>query len=296
MVSSFLEQSRALPFKYRTDEIVYAQRDVLHNPSMYVVNRKSLIVNKPHVFYNDDSQEVHCLPLARNALKWSEGFLGDCMTHALQCRYEEPMRKIALNMDSAKVGLFERDGSYYTTTPTPIYQAFNPKTKRHKRLFRFSDKVSPKVSWCLRHLCPKDEPFDHYELKRKPIISTKRHAWNTGHDCVDWVQVSEHDWLNIENLSVEMKSGQLFSIRGALGACHDTPVNKHDVDYLITRLHLNRHCTSDELSVDNFVYHHSGSVVKHHMRHGDIVFPIYPRNLERGLLDKCPSIVVEDHI
>ena len=121
VVSSFLEQSQALPFKYRTDEIVYAQRDVLHHPSMYVVNRKSLIVNKPHVFYNDDSHEVHCLPLplARNALKWSEGFLGDCMTYALQCRYEEPMRKIALNMDSAKVGLFERDGSYCTTTPTP---------------------------------------------------------------------------------------------------------------------------------------------------------------------------------
>ena len=175
MVSSFLEQSRALPFKYRTDEIVYAQCDMLHNPSMYVVNRKSLIVNKPHVFYNDDSQEVHCLPLARNALKWSEGFLGDCMMYALQCHYEEPMRKIALNMDSAKVGLFERDGSYYTTTPTPIYQAFDPKTKRHKRLFRFSDKVSPKVSWCLRHLCSKDEPFHHYELKRKPIIRCCSH-------------------------------------------------------------------------------------------------------------------------
>ena len=187
-----------------------------------------------------------------------------------------------------------------TVLTTPLHllplPSIDPKTKRHKRLFRFSDKVSPKVSWCLRHLCSKDEPFDHYKLKRKPIISTKRHTWNTGHDCVDWVQVSEHDWLNIENLSVELKSGQLFSIRGALGACHDTPVNKHDVDYLITRLRLNRHCTSDELSVDNFMYHHSGSVVKHHMRHGDIVFPIYPRDLERGLLDKCPSIVVEDHI
>ena len=72
-----------------------------------MVNRKSLLVNKPHVFYNDDSSQFHCLPLVRNALKWSEGFLGDCMTFFLPCRYEEPIQSIALNMDWAKLGVFE---------------------------------------------------------------------------------------------------------------------------------------------------------------------------------------------
>ena len=86
---NFLRQSHTLPFRLRTDEVAVAQRDVLHDPSIYIINRKSLMVNKPHVFYNDDSSDVHCLPLAKNALKWSEGFMGDCMMIFAECRYEE---------------------------------------------------------------------------------------------------------------------------------------------------------------------------------------------------------------
>ena len=32
------------------------------------------------------------------------------------------------------------------------------------------------------------------------------------------------------------------------------------------------------------------------MRHGNIVFPFYPRDLDVGLLDNCPSVLVYDHI
>ena len=32
------------------------------------------------------------------------------------------------------------------------------------------------------------------------------------------------------------------------------------------------------------------------MRHGNVVFPLFPGDLESGLLDKCPSIVVQDHV
>ena len=67
--ANFLHQSHTLPFKFRTDQVAVAQRDVLYDPSVYVVNRKSLLVNKPHVFYNNDSSDVHCLPLVRNTLK-----------------------------------------------------------------------------------------------------------------------------------------------------------------------------------------------------------------------------------
>ena len=102
---NFLHQSRTLPFRLRTDEVAIAQCDVLHNPSIYIINRKSLMVNKPHVFYNDSS-DVHCLPLVKNALKWSEGFMWDCMTIFAECRYEEPIRSIVLDMDFAKVAIF----------------------------------------------------------------------------------------------------------------------------------------------------------------------------------------------
>ena len=69
------------------------------------------------MFYNDDSSDIHCLPLVRNTLKWSEGFMGDCMTLHSPCRYEEPIRSIALNMDFAKVSLYEFDGRYYSAVP-----------------------------------------------------------------------------------------------------------------------------------------------------------------------------------
>ena len=50
------------------------------------------MVNKSHVFYNDNSYDVHCLPSVKNALKWCEGFMGDSMTIFAECRYEEPIR------------------------------------------------------------------------------------------------------------------------------------------------------------------------------------------------------------
>ena len=75
----FLCQTHMLPFRLRSNAVAIAQRDVLHDPSIYVINRKTLIVNRPHVFYNDDSSDVSCTPLLRNSLKWSEGFMGDCM-------------------------------------------------------------------------------------------------------------------------------------------------------------------------------------------------------------------------
>ena len=73
---NFLHQSRTLPFKFRTDQVAIAQRDSLYDPSVYIINRKSLLVNKPLVFYNDNSSDIHCLPLVRNTLKWSEGLWG----------------------------------------------------------------------------------------------------------------------------------------------------------------------------------------------------------------------------
>ena len=123
--ANFLRQSRTLPFKFRTDQVAVAQRDVLHDPSVYVVNKKSLLVNKPHMFYDDDSSDIHCLPLVRNTLKWSEGFLGDCMTLFLTCRYEEPIRSVALNTDWAKVAVFEQDGLYYRSVAHVTYDSLD---------------------------------------------------------------------------------------------------------------------------------------------------------------------------
>ena len=61
-------------FKERSNSVAVAQRDFLNDPSVYVVNRKSLCTNKPQIFYNDDSLNLMCAALMANSLKWSEGF------------------------------------------------------------------------------------------------------------------------------------------------------------------------------------------------------------------------------
>ena len=64
----------------------------------------------------------------------------------------------------------------------------------------------------------------------------------------------------------------------------------------MSRLLENKCATSDVLMVHNIIKHHTGEIVLHRMRHGDVVFPLFPGDLESGLLDKCPSIVVRDHV
>ena len=119
--ANFFQQMRNVPFRDRSDSVVVTQRDCLNDPSVYVVNRKSLLINKLHVFYNDDSFSIHCVPLVRNSLKWSEGFLGDCMAFYAPCQYEEPIRSVALNTGWAKVAIFEFYGHYYWQPLFPTY-------------------------------------------------------------------------------------------------------------------------------------------------------------------------------
>ena len=90
------------------------QRDVLHNPSVYVINRKSVLVNKPCVYYNDDSCDIHCGLLSMNALKWSEGFLGDNLSIEGNCKYEEPVWSIVMDADYPKLSISEQSGRFIT--------------------------------------------------------------------------------------------------------------------------------------------------------------------------------------
>ena len=88
-----------LPFDLHSDPVAVFQRDVLHDPSVYVINRKSVLVNKPCVYYNNNSCNTHCGPLSMNALKWSEGLLGDNLSIEGNCKYEEPIWSIVMDAD-----------------------------------------------------------------------------------------------------------------------------------------------------------------------------------------------------
>ena len=98
-------------FRHRTDTSAIVQREPLNEPSVYVVNRRSLLTNKPQVFYNDNSSFVYSAALATNALKWSESMLGDCSEVFSSGELFEPIRKLALDdVDKVKLCVFGKGG------------------------------------------------------------------------------------------------------------------------------------------------------------------------------------------
>ena len=82
------------------------QRELLNEPSVYVVNRRLLLTNKPQVFYNDNSSFVYSAALATNALKWSESVLGDCSKVFSSGELFKPIQTLALNVDKVKLCVF----------------------------------------------------------------------------------------------------------------------------------------------------------------------------------------------
>ena len=250
--ANLLRQVKTLPFKFRTDDVAVAQRDCLNDPSVYVVNRKSLLVNKPHIFYNDDSSNVHCLPLQRNSLKWSKGFLGDCMTHLSSFRYEEPVRSVTLDADRAKISIFEDNGKYHSRPPYATYDSSESHLWEQGYGFYFhtNSKLQGKAAWYLDKMCADQDPPTLHTLKA--VRSSKRIAWQSGVEGVTWNDVITHDWTNKDNLRIVMKGGQTLSLKGVLGVCHDVEPDANKVYHVATRLCSNRSAaTSERMSIDN---------------------------------------------
>ena len=99
------------------------------------------------MFYNEDSLEVHCGPLIGNVLKWSEGFLGDCMTIEPVCRYEEPIRNVILDADYPKISIFEYDDVVCDSVVYPTFEIDHHDVQFTN--FPVSSRVSPKVNWSI---------------------------------------------------------------------------------------------------------------------------------------------------
>ena len=81
-----------------------------------------------------------------------------------------------------------------------------------------------------------------------------------------------------------MKNGEVLSIFGVLGACNQNNDVVLNAQRIVSRLLENKCATSDVLTVHNIIKHHTGEIVLHRMRHGNIVFPLFPGDLESGLL------------
>ena len=232
--ANFLRECRNYFFQDRSDAMAIAQKDCLHNPSLYVLNRKSLIWNKSQVFYNDNSSYVHCLPLCINSLKWSESFLEDCVNFHAVCKYEEPIRSVALDMDWAKLSLFSNDGKYYWRPPIP---SRSPGGMGYEYHFSIDSQVLGMVNWCLNNTCimtiPKLSAIHHVE-------SLMLSKWKRGNENVMWMDVMKEEWQSEDNIKMVMKDGQVLSLDGILGSCHGVEVNDPSRHLVISRLCNNR--------------------------------------------------------
>ena len=259
-----------------------------------MINRKSLVINKPQIFYNDDSLDSYCLPLATNSLKWSESFLGDCMNFDNKCKYEEPLQSIALDIDWPKVCLFERnDGSFYSTPPSQIGKHIIGSSSLTTMSWSNDTLVRRRMKWCLDNVCIDEVP----KLEDDAGTTTTtllRQAWKDGNEDVMWSDVMTREWNTVDNCMMTMSGGQVLSLNGLLGVCHEMAPSEWDRHSLVSRMCANRDVVRS-LTIDNMVWHHTNEVILHLTRNVKAIFPIMPLDIE-DTLDRSPSMVVHNFI
>ena len=255
-----------LPFNLCSDPVAVVQRDVLHDPSIYVINRKSVLVNKLCVYYNDDSCNTHCGPLSMNALKWSEGFLGDNLSIEGNCKYEEPIWSIVMDADYPKLSISEEGGRFYRNFPMTAI-------------------LSAKANWCMRAItCTKNNilhlPQQQWLLPRWSLVE------------------SRDDWFYEDNLLMKMKNGESVSLLGLLGMSQRRHVNQSlsIIQHIVERFTSNVCHSLDSPKVDDIIAHHEKEIMSHLMRSGNVMPLLYPFDLEDGVFDDCPYDVINDHL
>ena len=203
-------------------------------------------------------------------------------------------------MDFPKVGIFEKDSCYYGSVAYATYSSLDNRLQERNYNFNFpkSSSLSAKVLWCLNNMTCLDAPV--YEDAATSVWkSLNRVNWDCKNQDVTWRDISIQEWSFDDNLRVVMKSDEMLRIFGVLGVCNEGKLTddiRNDAKFIISRIIASKCTVSDSLKVDNIIAHHMGEIIMHKMRHGNVVFPLLPKDLETTLLDNCPSIVVEDHI
>ena len=269
-----------LPFNLCSDPVAVVQRDVLHDPSIYVINRKSVLVNKLCVYYNDYSCDIHCGPLSMNALKWSEGFLGDNVSIKGNCKYEEPIWSIVMDADYPKLSISKQGGRFYNGVAYPTFAESGTEFKN----FPMTAILSAKANWCMRAItCTKDNiphiPQQQWLLPRWSLVK------------------SRDDWFYEDNLLMKMKNGESVSLLGLLGMSRRRHINQSlsIIKHIVERFTSNVCHSLDSPKFDDIIAHHAKEIVSHLMRSGNVVPLLYPFDLD-GVFDDCPYDVINDHL
>ena len=127
--------------------------------------------------------------------------------------------------------------------------------------------VLRRVKWCLDNVCVTDvPPMDNFDR----VHSSLRSGWKYGDEGVQWKDIMEDKWNMHNNFKMVTKGNQMINLNGLLRMCHDMEPNQCAKMSMVSRM-----CTSRDsgefLQPDNIIKHHTGDVVKHRMRNGEMV-------------------------
>ena len=202
---------------------------------------------------------------------------------------------------SSKGFILEQNGFYYDCVPFPVFDSVDKYLRERNYSFNsFSadSLVTGKTVWCIKATsCSK---FPSYMDSNIPAHKcSDRIRWNCREQGVTWNDVISQEWSFDNNLKVLMNNREALSLYGITGACNLSKFTQElvqEATYLVYRLLDNQQCVGDKLKVDNIMRHHTEEIVLHRMRHSNLIFPLYPFDVDNGLLNNCPNVIVEDHI
>ena len=208
-------------FRHRMDTSAIVQREPLNEPSVYVVNRRSLLTNKPQVFYNDDSSFVYSAVLATNALKWSESMLGDCSKVFSSGELFKPIRTLALDVDKVKLCVFGKgrgkDVMFSYCPPINDDARDIPTTTKNWIFENGGSHVKGLEEVCLRHLSISDLPPNEDD-----IFETKNDEWLLDSfrwgNIKDWAYVLRKMWRRPGACTLKTNGGQVLWVKGVYGS------------------------------------------------------------------------------
>ena len=208
-------------YKLRTDMSAIVQREPLNKSSVYVMNRRSLIVNKPQVFYNDDSSLVYSAALTTNALKWTESVLGDCSRVFSSGELFEPIRTLAMDFDKVKLCVFGKgkgkDVKFSHHPPINYVQDVPTTQKTEKWIFeKDGGYVKGLKNVCLRNLSISTLPNRDNVGKEVCMNEWLLDSFRQG-NIKDWDYVLKKLWKSPGPCTLKTNGGQILWMRGVYG-------------------------------------------------------------------------------
>ena len=189
-------------------------------------------------------------------------------------------------MDWPKVCLFERVELFYSMHLSPLSGSSPTMIWMNDSLF------TDRTKWCSDNMCIDEIPkLEDYHVAMTTLL---RQEWKGGNEGVTWSAIMTREWNIVDNCIMTTRGGQVLSLNGLLGVCHEMAPSEQDRHMLVFRMHVNRDAVRS-ITIDNMMQHHTNEVIRHFTRNVKAIFSIIPMDIQ-DKLDRSPSTVVHNFI